>query len=51
MQTPIRVSSSESNHKKENQLVPYVERLKNYPGATVGMAGPLPVTYIYIYIL
>jgi hypothetical protein len=49
MQQLIRVSASKLNLKKENQLVLYIERLKINPYATLGMAGSLPVIYIYIY--
>jgi hypothetical protein len=38
-----KVSSGESVHKKENQLVPHTQWLKSYPHAMFGNAGPSPL--------
>jgi hypothetical protein len=42
-------SSSESDHKNENQPVRHTQRLKIFPYVIVGKAGPFPIIQVYIY--
>jgi hypothetical protein len=45
----IRVSSGESKHKKENQLVRHTQWLKSYPHAIFGNSAPSSIIFYFYY--